>query len=89
MIKLHNPVIVRFGQDVPLRLDVRNLVPHEHLGLLQRLHGKHLLLVDVHVVHRPINLLNKCHLTKRSQSNGFDFLELRSVYFSPLQTEKS
>lgn len=59
IVKLHNPLIIGFGQDVPLGFHVSHLVPLEHIRLPECLHG---------VQTIRVQLPDQRHLTERANT---------------------
>lgn len=59
VVEFDDPLVIRLSQNVPLSLDVRHLVPLEHIGLPQGLHG---------IQAVSVNLQDQRHLPKRAHT---------------------
>ena len=77
--QLHYPLVVRFGQDVALRLDVGDLVPPQDIRLAQRLHGVQLL---------GVHFLDERHDTKGSHTQRLHHLEHVPGHLGSLESEE-
>lgn len=78
VVETHHPLVVGFGQDVPLGLYVRHLVPQQHVLLAESLHG----------VQRPRVLLpRQGNFSEGADAERLDPFEHGLVHFGSLQAD--